>query len=72
MREYLASRRGLRSHEALQGLLPASLFERLEIDMCSRHPAYHDIAVMTATDETRSALQIARHLLTASVRPRRR
>ena len=65
LREYLASRRGLRSHEALQGLLPASLFEHLEIDMCSRHPAYHDIAVMTATDETRSALQIARHLLTA-------
>jgi len=63
--DYLGARNALASHEALEALLPAHLFARPEIDMCSRHPAYHNIDVTTAFDETGSAMQIARHLLTA-------
>lgn len=63
--EYEAARHALSSHEALEALLPPDLFERPEITMCSRHPAYHNMDLMTATDETGAAIQMARHLLTA-------
>ncbi len=65
LRDYLAARHALSNHEALEALLPAHLFERTEIDVCSRHPAYHNTDIMTAVDETGSAIQMARHLLTA-------
>ena len=63
--EFRSARHALSQHEALQALLPAALFERPEITMCSRHPAYHNIDVLTATDETGAAIEMARHLLTA-------
>ncbi len=63
--EFRAARHALSRHQALEAMLPAALFERAEIDMCSRHPAYHNMDVMTATDETGTAIQMARHLLTA-------
>ena len=60
--EYEAARHALSSHEALEALLPPDLFERPEITMCSRHPAYHNMDLMTATDETGAAIQMARPL----------
>ena len=63
--DYLSSRYAMGRHQALLELLPPDLFEREELTMCSRHPAYHNIDRYDATDETGAAIRMARHLLTA-------
>jgi len=63
--DFQAARNAIGHHQALADLLPAELFDRPEVTMCSRHPAYHNTDVLDAVDETQTAIQIARHLLTA-------
>ncbi|HIA01018.1 MAG TPA: hypothetical protein EYN66_03790 [Myxococcales bacterium] len=65
-KDFSVARDAMSNHELLSQLLPAELFDSKHVDLCVENPM--NPGDNTALDETTTAIQMARHLLTAGHR----
>jgi len=63
--DFEAARLAMSNHQTLVDLLPASLFEIPNVTMCTPHQDMGGNPIYTVGDETTTALQMARHLITS-------
>jgi hypothetical protein len=62
-RDFTVARDSMTNHAILSQLLSEELFQSKTADLCPEHPLY--LGTTTGLDETTTAIQMARHLLTA-------